>query len=63
MADEDDSPKMTLRIYTRTAEGDVKNDSGVRPVAVDKDGPIDSSAAFPKCGCPQHRGGHEKGRR
>lgn len=62
MADEDDFPKMTLRVYTRTPDGDVKNDSGVRAIAHVK-GPVDYSSAFPPCRCPRHAQSRAKVRR
>lgn len=63
MADEDDFPKMTLRVYTRTAEGDVKNDSGVRTIAHNAKEPVDYSSAFPPCRCPRHAQSRAKVRR
>ena len=54
MADKDDSPRMTLRVYTVTPEGVVTNDSGVRPIGSVEVGsplPPDSTSAYPPCGC------------
>lgn len=55
MADEDDFPKMTMRVYTVTADGRITSDSGVRLFNTDRGAVSDYHSAYPPCRCPRHR--------